>query len=361
MKRFMLSLLILAAIVPFAAVSASAASEVIVPAFGSGSAPTSVVQENLPSNNASSYAFQSELTSSFGGTLGYASSFSSVPAAVYMYGNKNNGHMLGTQWSAKYPNIRNTARWDFLLDDYNFQAGRAYRLSIGEFKAYTEKLDAYQGMANFVVVKAVLYDSQGVEIVFNEWTLDWNSSDVTEVLAGTVGRASHVYLFSWSSDIVDDFYFAFPLPENVNISGFVLSFEVSIVAATTYTGVGGVGIQNLSPWFGFSDVVVVRDLSAEEEWQDEQRGFWQKVLDFLQGIWDAIKAIPEAIANFFKQIWDVLRMIFEWIATIGRLLVKSAQVLGAVIGGLPIWMSAGALALVAVCVIYKILGRENQS
>ena len=107
------------------------------------------------------------------------------------------------------------------------------------------------------------------------------------------------------------------------------------------------------------------------DFNDEQRGFWAKLWDFLTGMWDAIKAIPEkigeffqnlidTITGFFRQVWDISRMIFEWILAIVRLIVKSAQVMGAVIGGLPWWMTGGTLALVAVCVVYKILGREPQ-
>jgi hypothetical protein len=107
------------------------------------------------------------------------------------------------------------------------------------------------------------------------------------------------------------------------------------------------------------------------EWENEQRGFWASVLAWFQRLWDGIAAIPErigeffqnlidTITGFFRQIFDIFRMIFEWIATIGRLLVKSVTIMGVVIGGLPWWMTGGALALVAVCVIYKILGREPQ-
>ena len=112
-------------------------------------------------------------------------------------------------------------------------------------------------------------------------------------------------------------------------------------------------------WIGFVGARVVAGPSAEEEFRDEQRGFWQKVLDFLTGIWDAIKAIPQAIANFFKQVWDVIKMIVDWIVAVASLLVKAISFFGVALGFLPWWMYAGAVALVAISVIYKILGRES--
>jgi len=116
--------------------------------------------------------------------------------------------------------------------------------------------------------------------------------------------------------------------------------------------------NNMFALYPFETVTVEAERD-EGAWQDEQRSFWDKVLAFLQGIWDAIMAIPHAIANFFRQVWDVLRMIVNWILTVLRLIGRYVQVLTAVITGLPVWISIGALALIAVCVIYVILNRGS--
>jgi len=95
----------------------------------------------------------------------------------------------------------------------------------------------------------------------------------------------------------------------------------------------------------------------DEEFRDEQRGFWAKVLVFLQNIVDGIKAIPQAIQDlansikeFFQKIFDFFAMLFRWISFIFRLVVKAMEIMMAISSSLPFWIIGAFVALVAVCV-----------
>ena len=65
------------------------------------------------------------------------------------------------------------------------------------------------------------------------------------------------------------------------------------------------------------------------------------------------------VSNFFNQIWDFVEQLFGWLVSMVKFLGKATQILGTVVAGLPWWMVAAAVALIAVCVMYKVLGRES--
>ncbi|MCL2300475.1 MAG: hypothetical protein FWC27_10075, partial [Firmicutes bacterium] len=109
--------------------------------------------------------------------------------------------------------------------------------------------------------------------------------------------------------------FDFKMPEG---AGCVLQLNVVYYAPATDNhpnSVLGTLKGKTEWWVGFSGAGIYEVLPPEPpdldgEFRDEQRGFWQKVLDFLQGIWDAIKSIPEFIAELPQKILDGLKSLF---------------------------------------------------
>lgn len=65
------------------------------------------------------------------------------------------------------------------------------------------------------------------------------------------------------------------------------------------------------------------------------------------------------IRDFFLFIGHIIVFIIAFIGSMIDMLVKAVQFLTAVIGSLPTILIAATIALVIVCVLYKILGRES--
>lgn len=74
-----------------------------------------------------------------------------------------------------------------------------------------------------------------------------------------------------------------------------------------------------------------------------------------------MKGIFDAIVGFFTTIGKILEFIFKALVMIFNLLINGLQVLISLVGLLPTPFVVGAIALIVVCVLYKVLGRENQS
>ena len=74
----------------------------------------------------------------------------------------------------------------------------------------------------------------------------------------------------------------------------------------------------------------------------------------MSGIFNAIK-------DFFATIIGIIEFIFNGLKMMIDLLKNGLTFLINLLGKLPSFMVAGAIALVVVCVLYKVLGRENQS
>ena len=74
-----------------------------------------------------------------------------------------------------------------------------------------------------------------------------------------------------------------------------------------------------------------------------------------------MKGIFDAITGFFSTIGSIIEFVFKAIGMLITLLTNGISFLGGLIGLLPAPFVAGALILVIVCVLYKVLGRENQS
>lgn len=67
------------------------------------------------------------------------------------------------------------------------------------------------------------------------------------------------------------------------------------------------------------------------------------------------------VRDFFLFIGGILVFVFDLIMSIVDLLVACASFLGNLLLSLPTVVQVGGSALIIVCVLYKILGRESQS
>ncbi len=71
--------------------------------------------------------------------------------------------------------------------------------------------------------------------------------------------------------------------------------------------------------------------------------------------------IFKAISDFFSMIGQIFEFIFKALLMLFNLLVNGLQILMSLVNLLPTPFVVGAVALVVVCILYKVLGRENQS
>lgn len=74
-----------------------------------------------------------------------------------------------------------------------------------------------------------------------------------------------------------------------------------------------------------------------------------------------MKGIFQAIADFFSTIFSLIEFLFKSLIMLFNLLYQGLRILLEVITFLPTPFIVGAVGLIVVCVLYKILGRENQS
>lgn len=71
--------------------------------------------------------------------------------------------------------------------------------------------------------------------------------------------------------------------------------------------------------------------------------------------------IFKAIADFFAMIGQIFELIFKGLFMLFNLLFNGLKILMSLVNLLPTPFVIGAVALVVVCVLYKVLGRESQS
>jgi len=74
-----------------------------------------------------------------------------------------------------------------------------------------------------------------------------------------------------------------------------------------------------------------------------------------------MSGIFNAIADFFAMIGEVFEFIFNSLISLFTLVADGTIMLTTLISALPAPFIAGGIGLITVCVLYKILGRENQS
>ncbi len=67
------------------------------------------------------------------------------------------------------------------------------------------------------------------------------------------------------------------------------------------------------------------------------------------------------IRDFFIFLGRIIIFVVSLIWSVIEILISAVAFLGKVVSSLPVWLSIPAGVLIVVCVLYKILGRENQS
>lgn len=72
-----------------------------------------------------------------------------------------------------------------------------------------------------------------------------------------------------------------------------------------------------------------------------------------------MKGIFSAIKDFFSLVISLFEFIFKGLILLFNLLVQGLRILLNCIGILPTPLLVAGIALVVVCVLYKILGRES--
>lgn len=74
-----------------------------------------------------------------------------------------------------------------------------------------------------------------------------------------------------------------------------------------------------------------------------------------------MKYIIDYIIAIGNLIVDLFKFVFDFLYTLILILISCVSFLGKMIGALPTFITVAALALIVVAVLYKVLGRENQS
>lgn len=74
-----------------------------------------------------------------------------------------------------------------------------------------------------------------------------------------------------------------------------------------------------------------------------------------------MKGIFEAITNFFSFVTSYFEFVIKMYIFLFKLLSSGINILINLVNLLPLPFVMGSVALILVCVVYKILGRENQS
>ena len=74
-----------------------------------------------------------------------------------------------------------------------------------------------------------------------------------------------------------------------------------------------------------------------------------------------MKPIIDWITGFFGFIVDMLAALFDLLYELVMVLVAAVVFVGRVVAAMPLMFTIPVGVLIVVCVLYKILGRENQS
>lgn len=69
--------------------------------------------------------------------------------------------------------------------------------------------------------------------------------------------------------------------------------------------------------------------------------------------------IFDAITDFFSTIYSIIEFIFKSIVMLVNLLFQGMRILFQCVSILPTPLLVGATALIVVCILYKVLGRES--
>ena len=74
-----------------------------------------------------------------------------------------------------------------------------------------------------------------------------------------------------------------------------------------------------------------------------------------------MSGIFKAIGDFFAMVGQIIALVFKGLLMLFNLLFNGLRVLMSLVNLLPTPFIVGAVALIVVCVLYKVLGREAQS
>lgn len=72
-----------------------------------------------------------------------------------------------------------------------------------------------------------------------------------------------------------------------------------------------------------------------------------------------MKGIFSAVKDFFSLVVSLFEFIFKGLILLFNLLVQGMRILINCIDVLPTPLIVGGIALIVICVLYKILGRES--
>jgi len=228
-----------------------------------------------------------------------------LPAVVRGYGTQALSTWIAPPLSQG--GVSNEWRWEMPFSAYGFAGGNGYRVEISNFCANISNDSRFErGAKSWIAVEVDVVDGDGIPRQYEEWRF---SADTEPYIYTGPGANYHdVRCFNWDTFFNEDFQFEFALEDGADYTGYMLAFRVSIMIVGYESS--EYGVSSYAPWFGFDGVLVRHISSAESEWQDEQRGFWARILEFLQGIWDAVKSIPEFIAELPQKILDGLKSLF---------------------------------------------------
>ena len=186
------------------------------------------------------------------------------------------------------PNRGLMAAYSIPLSQYNLVPGKSYRFYIEEIYGFSGIVPQPFGgaLTARIEVNAGIVDGEG------------NNYAVSDVIV-----PSDSY-YPWFEITHDDeeltgLYFNF-VPDNMYTS---MTLVVAVMVDLTWPSANNYVGQ--SPFVGFQGATIIEipgPPDPDEEFRDEQRGFWAKLLAMLQGIVDTIKSIGEWFANINEWI-----------------------------------------------------------
>jgi hypothetical protein len=190
------------------------------------------------------------------------------PSDVLLLSNVIGNGTYGISYAAN-----NLYKYTFTVALGELDEGRDYHFSLGSFFGGIYTVSAPKSIG--LTVYAGFYS--GSDLIGAAFLFD-------EIYTAPVGSLNEVLFQEFADTMFYDF---------VGQSGYT-TMELVIEGRALGTGASSAA-QPM--WFGFVDAKVVAGPSNDEKWQDEQRGFWQRVLDFLEGIMNAILSIGDFFAN----------------------------------------------------------------
>lgn len=65
------------------------------------------------------------------------------------------------------------------------------------------------------------------------------------------------------------------------------------------------------------------------------------------------------IRDFFIFVGSIIKFVFDLIWSLIEVLIGAVEFFGSLVASLPFVLTASIIALVIICVLYKVLGRES--